>query len=342
MKMTQNKKTVHGCLWLILMGLGTILFTPLLSLINLPSGYPFFTALILSYISIRKVWGRPQRKSLVTAIVSAFALSFLFVFVVIFFLGKSSNTEKSFTGSEHVQRTYIYQGADSVAVYTSNRLWRGYYGKTYTGALTIREPDFLAQQYNKTKYDPLKADNFWGGLYAHLSNSDTPYLDLVLHTFEDIGRTNTLNRLEFAEMVVSCIQDIPYAYIFSQTCEDVKNSEPEVARFLKSCPACCKGEVGYGVQCVLAFLQGLKGDCDTRTVILYSILKHFNYDVAILNSDFYRHSILGVNIPASGDYKLHRGKRYYLWETTAKYFKIGEMAPRMEDLSHWDIVLLSK
>ena len=35
----------------------------------------------------------------------------------------------------------------------------------------------------------------------------------------------------------------------------------------------------------------------------FSVLSAFNYDVAILNSDVYRHSILGLNLPQTGQYK---------------------------------------
>ena len=43
-------------------------------------------------------------------------------------------------------------------------------------------------------------------------------------------------------------------------------------------------------------MTNLKGDCDTRTLLLYTILSHYNYDVAV-SSEFYGHSILGINLP---------------------------------------------
>ncbi len=62
----------------------------------------------------------------------------------------------------------------------------------------------------------------------------------------------------------------------------------------------------------------------------------------IANSDFYRHSILGLNIAATGKQKKHRGKTYTLWETTSKYFKIGTLSPSQDDITHWNIVLTNK
>lgn len=148
--------------------------------------------------------------------------------------------------------------------------------------------------------------------------------------------------MEFAEMVVSCIQDIPYAYIFQDKCLPADQYESSIRTLLERCPECCMGNIMYGIQNPVSFMQNLKGDCDTRTVMIYCVLKHFGYDVAILNSDFYRHSILGINLPASGHNKIYNGKKYMLWETTAKYFPIGNLPSTYNDISHWNVVLTSK
>jgi hypothetical protein len=148
--------------------------------------------------------------------------------------------------------------------------------------------------------------------------------------------------MEFAEMVVTCIQDIPYSFVFQSDCLPAENYEKSIKNILNNCPDCCIGNVLYGIQNPVSFIQNLKGDCDTRTVLIYSILKHFNYDVAILNSEFYRHSILGLNLPKSGLSKIYKGKKYVLWETTAKYYSAGDLPSGFNDLQHWNVVLTSK
>ncbi len=50
-----------------------------------------------------------------------------------------------------------------------------------------------------------------------------------------------------------------------------------------------------GVYAPVEFVSNLRADCDTRTVMIYTLLSRFNYDVAILNSEKYRHSVLGLN-----------------------------------------------
>jgi hypothetical protein len=84
-----------------------------------------------------------------------------------------------------------------------------------------------------------------------------------------------------------------------------------------------------------------KGDCDTRAIVLFTILDHFNYDVAMLVSEEYGHCILGVNMPGTGTYKSHFGKRYYVWETTAKDFQLGQLPPEISNMQNWRIVLTS-
>jgi hypothetical protein len=163
-----------------------------------------------------------------------------------------------------------------------------------------------------------------------------------METFIKINKEKKLNQMEFAEMVVSCIQDIPYSFVLQGNCPNKENYDDSNRAILENCPECCIGNIKYGIQNPVSFIKNLKGDCDTRTVIVYSILKYFKYDVAIVNSDFYRHSIIGINLPASGSFKTYNGKKYALWETTAKYFKAGDLPVSFNNVNYWEIVLTSK
>ena len=64
-------------------------------------------------------------------------------------------------------------------------------------------------------------------------------------------------------------------------------------------------------------------------------MRKFRYDVVILNSD--THSILGVKLPSSGNYLSYLGERYYMWETTAKNWEIGDVSPSDQNDS-WEII----
>jgi hypothetical protein len=84
------------------------------------------------------------------------------------------------------------------------------------------------------------------------------------------------------------------------------------------------------------------GDCDTRTLLLYTILEHYNYDVALMSSEYYSHSILGVNIPVNGTAYYYQNQRYVLWETTSPNLSAGVLPDEISDLNYWRISIKSK
>jgi hypothetical protein len=251
-------------------------------------------------------------------------------------------TNRTFTAEEKITKTHVVEDLDTIPVYSSNRNWKDNYGNEYTTDLSVRERDYHRLKDHIENYKPRGGGYFWGVLYKYIEKNDGPSLDLVMDAFTEINEQHHLNRMEFAEMVVTCIQDIPYSLVFQDNCKSPDLYEESIRRILEDCPECCIGNIKYGIQNPVSFIKNLKGDCDTRTVLIYSILKHFNYDIAIANSEFYRHSIIGLNIPASGLHKIHNGKKYVLWETTAKYFEIGYLSPNFNDVTHWNIILTSK
>ena len=99
------------------------------------------------------------------------------------------------------------------------------------------------------------------------------------------------------------------------------------------------GNIKNGVATPLEFFYNKKGDCDTRTVLIYTILKRFGYDVVILNSNLYQHSVIAVNLPSYGDYKSINGKKYYFWETTSQGWELGVLPPDNWDISKWYLAL---
>jgi hypothetical protein len=311
--------------------------------VNIPSIFAMAISLGASIYLCIRLFGKPGRKTIIQEIlIIAILFGIVKFFAFMFSIVTPYVKEGTFTEEDSVVKTIYIENQDTISVFRSNRIWRDNYGNDYSGSLTIRERDYFNLKDYIKKYTPPSSDNFWGNLYDHIDRNDTPSLDLVLQTFEAINAEKQLNQMEFAEMVVSCIQDIPYAFVFQDACLPAHSYEESIRELLERCPNCCIGNVVYGIQNPVSFLQNLKGDCDTRTVLIYSVLKYFKYDVAILNSDFYRHSIIGINLPAGGLFKTYNGKRYMLWETTAKYFEVGKLPPSFDNVSHWNVVLTSK
>lgn len=335
-----------GCLWVFITIVATVIGFGIIKIVSGLHDIPaILLAIILAIFITIKLLGRPSGRMLIRQ--SLFILVFFFgiKFIGGIFLSivKTISTENvNFSKEEIVTDAILIEGNDTIPIYTSNHSWKDNLGNSFYGALSVRQRDYLKLQHSTKNYRPSSNQNFWGDLYSYMEKTDAPRLDLVMATFTRINAEKQLNQMEFAEMVISCIQDIPYSFVFQDVCFPAEDYEDSIKDILEGCPECCIGDVLYGIQNPISFIKNLKGDCDTRTVLIYSILKHFKYDVAILNSDFYRHSIIGLNIPGIGKTKLYKGKKYILWETTAKYYSAGVLPSNFNDIRHWNVVLTSK
>jgi len=343
--MPQVKKENNGCLQFFILGiLSLVSFVIILVIFSFSAKVSFVIAILISALFLKGILGNTTFKSLFRSGIGIYIIFYGLYMVFNFLLNTNdpySEEDITFNKEETTKKTTVIEKKDTLVLYTSNRNWIDNYGNRYTGELSVREKDYNRLKGHLNTYKATTNNNFWGHLYNYIDLKDTPSLDLVMDTFTKINQEKKLNQMEFAEMVVSCIQDIPYSFVLPIECP-IDNFDATTKAILEKCPACCIGNVPFGIQNPVSFIKNLKGDCDTRTVLIYSILKHFKYDVAIANSQFYRHSILAINLPAAGNYKTLNGKKYMLWETTAKYFKIGDLPSNFNNVKYWEIVLTSK
>ncbi len=179
---------------------------------------------------------------------------------------------------------------------------------------------------------------YWAQVYEKLIANDSEHLDRIVATFDAFQKKNNINKVHFAEIIISCIQNIPYVLVHENSCEDFVNMSRAYADLHSSHK--CKSEIKFGLQSPTEFMADLKGDCDTRSVLLFTILSRLGYKVAVLNSDEYGHSILGINLPSQGEYFVkHRGVKYYVWETTAEGWKSGTIPPDMTNMNYWQVAI---
>ncbi len=343
--MNVPKKQNNGCLWIVLPVILTLFSFGFFKFVfALSSWLTLGIAIVFSLFLSFKILGKPTTNAIFKTLASL-AVFFFIVVLGLSFLNSLFYDDGDIalpTAEEGVVIDSRIEQNDTLVVYKSHRIWRDNFGKTYTGDLVVRDRDYQRLKGLQNKFAPKRELSYWGQLYLEMDKTNAPSLDLVMETFEQINREKQLNEMEFADMVVSCIQDIPYSFVFEAACLSPENYELSIRRVLEKCPDCCIGGITYGVQNQVSFLQNLKGDCDTRTVLIYSILNYFGYDVAILNSNEYLHSIIGLNIPGTGSYKLYNGKKYVVWETTALGHPFGKLPYAMTDLNHWNVVLTSK
>jgi len=160
--------------------------------------------------------------------------------------------------------------------------------------------------------------------------------------FDSIGQTNKLNSTKFAEMVVSFVQDMPYALLLENECDPQLYSDSFIKSYLNNPEAECNANQRFGIYTPLEFLYTTQGDCDTRTLLLYTIFSKYDYDVVLLSSEYYGHSILGINLPYNGLSYTYNNQNYVLWETTALNAMPGIISQDISNLNFWRISLKSK
>ena len=273
-------------------------------------------------------------RSVVTFLINLLFKSAYIVFILLIAFGLWSVFSEGLDTSKIENEDIVTEEPTEYNELVSRNIsWTDYDKKSYFGDFKFKYGDYIKSKENKEQITPLSNR----ALYLSLNKFDNNKLDLIYSTLQKIRVDNNLNRNRFAEVVVSLIQTIPYSYTIEGECKG--NNVPPAYKEAISKGIPCIGNVKHDILTPLEFFYLKKGDCDSRTVLIYTILKKFGYDVVILNSDLYSHSMIGINLPTYGKYKLINGKKYYFWETTAKGFTVGVLPPDSWNISKWFLAL---
>lgn len=209
--------------------------------------------------------------------------------------------------------------------------WRDYKNISHSFKYKVSKKAYNKAKYNRATY--ISYNNNWGQIYYNLYQNDYKYLDGFIAKYDSLKVGLSPN--EFAELIVSSIQYQPYVWILDVSC----NHQNYKYKIRQSGCSCLGYISRYAVQSPYEYISNQKGDCDTRSLLLYTILKHYKYDVVILTSVYYQHAIIGVSLPSYGKYKLYRGKKYYVWETTVEGMRIGQINSSVSNMDLWKVTL---
>ena len=222
----------------------------------------------------------------------------------------------------------------------NHRVWKDYHGDIHNMDIILSKREIRISRNNRNQN---YMSNGFRGLYQDLSIFNDALLERVYISLDSLRLTNKMDEKSFAEAIVDIVQDIPYKLILETDCAQGAQQSGFVREYLSKCSEpCCLGNTKFGIQSPPEFLGNLYGDCDTRTLCLYTILKHFDYDVGIINSNQLAHDMLAINLPYDGVYKPYNNKRYYLWETTNVGFVPGYVPPEYNNMNLWEMELTSK
>lgn len=154
----------------------------------------------------------------------------------------------------------------------------------------------------------------WGSIYSYLNIHADPELQLVADGFLSIAEEYKLNDQDLLNMIIIFVQSIEYQI----------------------------PENRLGLLAPLQTLAEEYADCDTASLLLYTLLDKIGYRVGIYYSRAYRHAMLGINMNATGYYKEHNLLRYYFLEVTNKGWQLGQIAADMTDLEKWFFIDLKE
>ncbi|MCQ6961090.1 hypothetical protein [Mucilaginibacter aquariorum] len=218
-----------------------------------------------------------------------------------------------------------------------HRAWEDLSGNQYEGDVRVLTSAFRAAENEHLR---MKGVSSLSDVYRNMSLSDENRMQGIYPLFDSLRKARNLDEANFAGMLVSFVQDIPYNTITDGTCSS-DNTD-----LLSASPAGniagCLGHVPYGVQSPVEFMANFQGDCDTRTLFLFTVLNHYHYKVAIAGSNAFRHSLLGIDLPLPGSAKTAGQDRYVLWETTSRGFSPGQLRPEIDHMDYWEINLINK
>jgi len=228
---------------------------------------------------------------------------------------------------------------DSDKFIRHNRVWKDFQGNQFKATVKITESNYSSSLAWHQQYaENMNNESDYERYLSAASKRDSAALTHLYSEMNTLGYNYKLTRKGFAEMLITFVQDIPYTLIVDSNCDPSLYRDNFIRKYLQEGKQ-CYGYQRFGLLNPAEFTGTLLGDCDTRTLFLYTLFQHFNYDVIILGSQKYGHSILGINLPYHGIHKKVEGKSYFVVETTAQGMYPGILAPSISDMTYWKVNL---
>lgn len=183
--------------------------------------------------------------------------------------------------------------------------------------------------------------NFNGNIYQDFINISESVIDSMYQAMHKDVRKKKLRDMDLLNYIVTAIQTPPYTKITNEEgecpCKDMGSNWLDDCYPRPDGQGCCNGVVPLAVYTPAEFIYQKTGDCDTKAILAYALLKKFKYDAAVLvgftsNSikDPGAHCMLGVagvKPVVPGAKVRHSGRLYYPWEVTSfnPYFVLGNI-----------------
>lgn len=275
-------------------------------------------------------------------------LGVLFFILYVLYLIGSFSPEKKNTDQNTNEVPQLEVSKDDTGVIVKWH-WYDYDLHQYAISFMIPYTDLVQANHNRLyeiSPSPIYPDEID---YSSLIRSGgIDFMDNVIQELQQIAVDNNFTYEQLANVTVAMVQNIPYTLLHQMSHEKILemakeqhieflisyHQDPVNNPYERDWYGGCRDSVEpAGVYTPAEFICTMKGDCDTRTLFLFTLMKKMGYDVAILNGP--GHSMLGCNLvpdnPAS-PYLSNYTSRYYFWETTVFYNQNGMVGPRLGEI----------
>jgi hypothetical protein len=324
-----------------------------LGIIGLVIGVAFFILLLPQLGILLPILAIPFLLNIIPSniwnwIFRIFAGLLLFAFIASIFYSISN------TNSNYVPKKYavdnVKETTDTLkrvsekdTIISHFRSWRDYDNNLYEGSYFVKYTAYQNAKFYKNNLQILGNNQAeYDKILFSLKENDKENINGLYQLFDTLKFEKKIDSITFAKMIVSFVQDIPYALVLPENCDPNLYADNFIKQYLNSNNAKCDGFEKFGINTPVEFLATLNGDCDTRTLLLYTIFAHYNYDIALLSSETYSHSIIGINLPLEGKSYDYENQKYILWETTSPNIKPGILPQEISNTNNWRISLKSK
>ncbi len=221
--------------------------------------------------------------------------------------------------------------------------WEDYNGISRSITFKLSKNHLIKSTENRLNLKPEYSMDPWSafpGVYGSMYNCDKKSLKRIVEAFRKEIKSAGISRYqESLDFVVSAIQSLGYTFVCSGEQESrcgmdgnpPLDCRPPQKGFFSNDFGCCDNVIPLAVYSPFEFAFNRTGDCDTKALFAYTILKEMGYnDVAVLigNANGGGHSMLGVKVVNPPYNKLfvthYDGSKYYAWEVTQGENKLGQ------------------
>jgi hypothetical protein len=226
--------------------------------------------------------------------------------------------------------------------------WKDFENRNQAVKFSILKTDLEKARNYRINY----ASNLFfspGNLYMDFVKVSMPVIDSFTSALRlGIQQKNIRNNIEVLNYVVSAIQFPEYTKITSTNecpCNDMGRDWVNDCTPRQDGKGCCNNVVPMAVYTPTEFVYQKTGDCDTKALIAYAILKKMGYDVAVIvgDTDGGAHAMLAVaNIRpiVYSKYVKQGSKIYFPWEVTSRdnSFVLGNTG-MWNTWKNWSVVI---